>query len=97
MTLQWANPAYPPYSNYAQVTYDNLEVWQYESPQLAIHNAVVLCWPVTQGQFILESASTVDGPWEPVPDPWWRTNAAQNEVCILAPDSMKLFRLRLVP
>jgi len=97
LTLQWANPESGPDRNYAQVTYDNLEVWQYECPQLAIQSAVVLSWPVTQGQFILESASGVEGPWEPVPDPWWRTNAAQNEVCILAPESMKLFRLRFVP
>ncbi|MBN2506367.1 MAG: hypothetical protein JXQ71_06705 [Verrucomicrobia bacterium] len=96
LSLQWMNPDSAPQPA-AQVAYDNLGVWQYESPQLAIHNAVVLSWPVTSGQFILESAASVEGPWEPVPDPWWRTNAAQNEVCILAPESMKLFRLRFVP
>ncbi len=81
----------------AQVIFDNLEVWQYESPQLAIQNAVVLSWPLTPGQFVLESAASVDGPWAPVPEPWWRTNAGQNQVSILAPDSMRLFRLRLGP
>jgi len=64
---------------------------------LAIQNAVVLSWPLTPGQFILESAASVDAPWAPVPNPWWRTNAGQNQVSILAPDSLKLFRLRLVP
>ena len=104
-TLQWANPESAPDANYAQVTYDNLEVWQYESPRLNIQKivgldteqAVVLSWPITQAQFILESASSVDDPWDPVTDPCWQIQPDQNEVCVLAPDSMKLFRLRLVP
>ncbi len=81
----------------AQVTFDNMEVWQYETPPLAIQNAVVLSWPLTQGQFVLESATSVAGPWTVVPEPWWRTNASQNEVSIRAPDSMRLFRLRFMP
>lgn len=96
LTLTWANSQAAPQPA-AQVTYDNLEVWQYEPPQLAIQNAVVLSWPLTPGQFVLESAASVDGPWELVPDPWWRTNAGQNQVSILAPDSLKFFRLRLGP
>jgi hypothetical protein len=78
----------------AQVTYDNLEVWQYESPQLAIQKAVVLSWPVTQGPFVPESAPSVNGTWTQVSSPWWRTNAGTNEVMILTPGSMELFRLR---
>jgi len=93
LLLQWANPASAT-QGAAAVTFDNAEVWQYESPQLAIQNAVVLSWPLTQGQFVLESAPSVNGPWAPVPDPWWRTNAGQNQVSILAPDNLKLFRLR---
>jgi len=79
------------------VTFDNLEIWQYESPQMAIQNAVVLSWPLTQGAFVLESADNVNGVWTPVPDPWCRTNAGQNEVSIRAPDSLRLFRLRPGP
>lgn len=67
---------------------------QYESPQLAIQNGVVLSWPLTQAPFVLESATSVSGPWAPVPEPWWRTNTRQNEVSISAPDSLRLFRLR---
>ena len=96
LTLTWVNSQAAPQPP-AEVIFDNLEVWQYESPQLAIQNAVVLSWPVTQGTFVLESAASVDGLWEPVPDPWWRTNDGQNEVTILAPDSLRLFRLRQVP
>ena len=81
----------------AQVIYDNLELWQNESPQLTIQNAVVLSWPVTQGSFILESADNVNGPWTPGLDPWCRTNAGCTEASISAPDSRKFFRLRLGP
>lgn len=93
LVLLWANPANAT-QGAAEVTFDNAEVWQHESPQLVTQNAVVLSWPLTQGQFVLESASSVNGPWTPVPDPWWRTNAGQNQVSVLAPDSLKLFRLR---
>jgi hypothetical protein len=96
LSLTWINPTRAPQPD-AQVIYDNAEVWQYESPQLTIQNAVVLSWPLTQGQFVLESASSVNGTWATVPDPWWRTNAGQNQVSILAPDSLKLFRLRQTP
>ncbi len=96
LTVTWVNSQRPPAGD-AWSIFDNLEVWQYESPQLNIQKAVVLSWPVASGQFVLESASSVNGPWEPVSDPWSRTNAAQKEVCILAPDSMKFFRLRFAP
>jgi hypothetical protein len=96
LSLTWVNSDSSPQPP-AQVVFDNLVVWQYEPPQLAIQNAVVLSWPLTPGQFVLETAASVDGPWAPVPEPWWRTNAGQNQVSILAPDSLKLFRLRLGP
>jgi hypothetical protein len=92
----WANtqsaPQFP-----AQVIFDNMEVWQYESPQLAIQNAVVLSWPLAQGLFVLESASSVTGPWETVPAPWSRTNASQIQVSVPASENLKLFRLRFAP
>jgi hypothetical protein len=96
LTLTWVNSQATPQPP-AQVIFDNLVVWQYEPPQLAIQNAVVLSWPLTPGPFILESAADVNGPWATVPDPWSRTNAGQTQVSFLAPDSMKLFRLRLGP
>jgi len=96
LSLTWVNSDSAPQPP-AQVVFDNLVVWQYEPPQLAIQNAVVLSWPLTPGPFVLESAASVDGPWAPVPEPWWRTNAGQNQVSILAPDSLRLFRLRLGP
>jgi len=92
LTLTWVNSDHGP-DPAAEVTFDDLEVWQYESPQLTIQKAVVLSWPLTQGQFVLESAAALDGPWTPVPDPWWRTNAGRNEVSIPAPETLKLFRL----
>jgi len=94
--LAWANPERAT-QGAAEVIFDNVKVWQYESPKLAVQNAVVLSWPVVQGQFILENAPGVNGPWVPVADPWWRTNAGQNQISIPAPDSLKLFRLRLAP
>jgi hypothetical protein len=95
LTLQWSGPQ----ATSAPVIYDNVELWQYASPQLAIQNAVVLSWPVAQGQgqFVVESAASVDGPWSPVPEPWSRTNDGQCEVSVLAADSMKFFRLRFAP
>lgn len=93
LTLQWSGPQ----ATFAQVTYDNLEVWQYETPQLAIQNAVVLSWPAAQPLFGVESASSVDGPWTPLAAPWLRTNAAHIEVSVAAPDSAQFFRLRFEP
>ena len=96
LSCTWVNAEHAPQSA-AQVVFDNLLVRQYESPQLTIQNAVVLSWPATAGLFVVESASTVNGPWETVPAPWTRTNATQIQVSVLASDSMKLFRLRFAP
>lgn len=93
LVLTWTNPERAPQPA-AQVIFDNLEVWQYESPELKIQNAVVLSWPVTQGQFVLERAANVNGPWEQLSDPWLRIKDGKTEVSLLAPDHMKLFRLR---
>ncbi len=81
----------------AQVIYDNLEIWQYQTPPLNIQNAVVLSWPVTAAQFVVESAPGGNGPWETVSDPWLRTNATQIQMTVPAPDSLRLFRLRFAP
>ena len=94
--MGWVKPLSPS-QGAAQVIFDNLEVWEYQTPQLNIQNAVVLSWPVTATQFVLESAPTVDGPWETVPDPWSRTNATDIQVSVLASDSMRFFRLQFAP
>ena len=49
--------------------------------------------PSLKGQFVLESAPSVSGPWDPVTDAWWRTNAGLCQVSVPAPTSMTLFRL----
>jgi hypothetical protein len=92
----WANTQDPPQPA-AQVIFDNLLVWQYATPQLTIQNAVVLSWPVTAAQFVVESAPGVSGPWETVPDPWLRTNATQIQMSVPAADNMRLFRLKFTP
>jgi hypothetical protein len=94
--MGWFNPLSAS-QGAAQVIYDNLEVWQYQTPRMNIQNAVVLSWPVTAAQFVVESAPGVNGPWETVPDPWLRTNATQIQMSVSAPDSMRLFRLKFTP
>ena len=96
LNLTWDNPLLAPNPR-ARVIFDNVEVWQYESPQLTIQNAVVVSWPAPQGQFVLESAPSVDGPWTPVLDPWIRTNNGRCEVSIPGPGSMQFFRLQQTP
>ncbi|MBI4325337.1 MAG: hypothetical protein HY674_08750 [Chloroflexi bacterium] len=71
LSLSWVNADSAP-QGAAEVTFDNLELWPYESPQLAIQKAVVLSWPATREQFALESASGVNGPWAPTPSLWSR-------------------------
>ncbi|MBI2929908.1 MAG: hypothetical protein HYY24_29975 [Verrucomicrobia bacterium] len=87
----------------AQVTFDNLEVWQYESPHLAIQhlaiaNAVVLSWTPTQGQFVLESAASVAGPYAPVLQAQSAPTRSElvllwHEVVVPATDQAQFFRL----
>jgi hypothetical protein len=96
LNLTWDNPLLAPNPR-ARVTFDNAEVWQYESPQLTIADSVRLSWPVTTGQFILDSAPSLSGPWAPVADPWTRTNKGRFEVSVLASASMQFFRLRQTP
>jgi hypothetical protein len=93
LTLQWVNSQAAP-TPPAQVTYDNLEVWQYESPLLVVQRAVVLSWPLTQTPFEVQGAPTVNGPWQVIPDPWSCTNNDQCEVSILATNGLQFFRLR---
>lgn len=96
LTLSWFNSLQAP-NPHAQVIYDNLELWQYQTPPLNIQNAVVLSWPLGQGQFVLESARSLNGPWDSLPNLWCRTNNAQIEASVLARESMQFYRLRFAP
>ncbi len=96
LTLSWFNSQHAP-NPHAQVIYDNLELWQYESPHLTIQNAVVISWPVLQGQFALYSVPSLTGSWAPVANPWMRTNNGVCEVSVATTDSARFFRLLLAP
>ncbi len=96
LTLSWHNTLVAPNPR-AQVIFDNLQVWQYESPQLTIADAVLLSWPASTGQFILYSAPSLTGAWTPVADPWMRTNNGVCEVSVPRTDSVRFFRLRFAP
>lgn len=94
--LWWGNTERGPQPA-AEVIFDNLEVWQYASPQLAIQSAVVLSWSAPNVLFAVDTASSVLGPWTPLAVPWCRTNTTHIEVVVPAPESMRLFRLRFMP
>ncbi len=96
LNLTWGNPLLAPNPR-AQVIFDNVEVWQYETPQLTIQDAVVISWSVLQGQFVLYGAPTLTGPWAPVANPWMRTNDGVCEVSVATTDSARFFRLLLAP
>jgi hypothetical protein len=94
LTLQWVGSQ--PAS--AKVVFDNVEVWQYQSPKLAIQNAVILSWPVASTGFVLECTSDPqNGPWETVSDAWSRTTADQVQVSVPASGVCKFYRLRFNP
>jgi hypothetical protein len=93
LTLQWVGSE--PAS--AQVIYDNVGVWRYESPALAIQNAVVLSWPATAEKFVLESSPEISGPWAAVLNPWCRASGDCIQAAISAPDARQFYRLRFAP
>jgi hypothetical protein len=96
LNLTWADPLLAPNPR-ARVTFDNAEVRQYAAPQLTIQDAVVISWPVPPGQFVLDSAPSLTGPWASVANPWMRTNNGVCEVSVPRTDSARFFRLRFVP
>ncbi len=95
--LLYSNPQHAPNGGLAQVSFSDIQVWRYESPQLALQNAVMLSWPATAGLFLLETAPSLTGPWAAVVDPLIRTNASRIEASVVASQSMQLFRLRFTP
>ncbi len=95
--LLYMNPEHAPDGGTAEVTFSNIQVWRYESPQLAVQNAVMLSWPASAALFVLQSAPSIAGPWTTVVDPLIRTNASAIEASVAASRSMQLFRLTFTP
>jgi sugar lactone lactonase YvrE len=76
----------------AEVLYDNVEVWQYEPPELKIELAAIVSWPFSPGNWILESATAVDGRYAPHPQtPEIRDS--RHQVIVLATNQAQFFRL----
>ncbi|MBI2925633.1 MAG: hypothetical protein HYY24_08010 [Verrucomicrobia bacterium] len=91
LTLTWANPESAP-QGAAEVTFDNLEVWQYEPPELKIEPAVIVSWPIAPGNWLLESSATVGGRYVPLP----QTPEIQDgrfQVVVPAANQAQFFRL----
>jgi hypothetical protein len=94
----WADPQQAS-AGLVEVVFDNLEVRLYEWPALSIQqlpDAVLLSWPLTRGQFVLECAPGIDGPYAQVSDPLSETRIGQNEITIQAPGRTQFFRLHQV-
>ncbi len=65
LNLSWVN-SQAATQGAAEVVYDNLEVWQYEPPELKIELAVIVSWPLSPGNWILESSAAVNGRYAPL-------------------------------
>jgi hypothetical protein len=78
----------------ADATFDNFSAWDVSvPPQLQIDRAVVLTWLVTGIDYVVESATKIDGPWTPLGlTPTVVGNEAS--VGVKAADATKFFRLR---
>jgi hypothetical protein len=83
----------------SQVIYDNAHACIY-GPYLTIEQAIpesdiTLSWPMTQANFVVETAPTVEGFWQPAPgDP--ELSGPNYRLTVPASELMQLFRLRLV-
>jgi len=77
----------------ADATFDNYSAWDVTvPPQLQIDRAVVLTWLVTGIDYVVESATKIDGPWTPL---GLTLTVTGNEasVVVKALDAVKFFRL----
>ena len=75
------------------VTFDNFSASGVPvTPQIQIDRAVVLAWPATGANYVVESAATVNGPWNPL---GVTPTVAGNEatVFVKAAEAGKFFRL----
>lgn len=62
-------------------------------PALTIERAIRLTWPNAQGQFILESAPAVQGPWKPITVPVSNVMGGKEAWVVSGPNA-SFFRLR---
>lgn len=71
--------------------FENLVLWTSEIPPISIERTVRLVWPVsTRINYVPQWASTVLGPWEPVPD---QAIPGMNQMTVPASDHMRVFQL----
>ncbi|MCP5526873.1 MAG: hypothetical protein H7A47_08720 [Verrucomicrobiales bacterium] len=78
----------------SEVVIDNLE-YRY-LPVLDVEKAVCLSRPLTEGEFVIEAAPTIDGPWEEVSSGATSVDGDRQQVWVLAADQARFFRLREV-
>lgn len=91
LNLSWEN-SQAATQGAAQIVWDNLEVWQYDPPELEIELAAIVSWPLSPGNWVLESATTVAGRYAPLPQtPEIRDSRYQ--VIVLATNQAQFFRL----
>lgn len=87
--FQWNDGTLPA----AIATYDNLEVRKYRVPPLGIAQTVQLSWPAL-GNYFVESAPGVEGPWLPVNE---MAPLGMRQVTVPASKLTEFFRLRPAP
>ncbi|MCP5520562.1 MAG: hypothetical protein H7A46_03315 [Verrucomicrobiales bacterium] len=66
------------------------------APCLNLNKAVCLGYPIPQGEFVVESAPTIDGPWEEVTPGATSVDGDRQQVWVLATEQARFFRLREV-
>lgn len=79
--------------DYVELVYDNFE-YSYLPILDVPQKAVCLSWPLTEGEFVVESAATIDGPWEEVTSGATSVDGDRQQVWVLAEDQVGYFRLR---
>ena len=73
---------------------DGIELVEFNlTPSLGVEKAIRLSWPLTGGDYVLESAETVDGQWSTINTPVTDLDGRKVAWVVLE-NSMRLFRLR---
>jgi hypothetical protein len=86
MVAQDTDGTLPP----ALATFDNVEFRSYEALQVSAQRAVTFSWPDTGQNYIIESAPTVNGPWQPVVIP---AMPGMQSLTLPADKSMEIIRV----
>ena len=72
------------------------QIWEVtESPKPKIQSAIVLSWPVTEEDFVVEGADSLEGPWNVLELPIMEEDE-EVKMVVLANDRMEYYRLRMV-